>query len=113
MAATTLLEWALSLPPHGVSMPFMPGMTMMTLVASKNNINAVFSLLSRIDAKRYAEVLNESDAYGNTALHYFALAKNRKAMEVLIHLGASLDAANNAQEVPRDVCLSGSLEFCA
>ena len=44
-------------------------------------------------------------------IHYFALCKNRPAIEALAHLGASLNIANNAEELPRDVCRSGSLEF--
>lgn len=113
VSMSSLLEWALALPSQhgGVPMPFLPGMTVTTLVASKNNIDALFSLLSRIDSSRYAKVLNEKDAYGNTSLHYFALSKNREAMRALVHLGASLDVSNNAAEIPQDVCRSGSLEF--
>ncbi len=108
----SLIEWALALPSAAKTpLSLLPGLTLITLVASKNDKDAVFSLLSRIDRRKHTDVLNSPDAYGNTALHYFALCKNRAAIEALICLGASLDATNHTEETPKDVCKSGSLGF--
>ena len=92
-------------------LPLYPGLTLTTLVASKNDMDALFSLLSRIDRDQYVDVLNRKDAYGNTVLHYFALTNNKTALEALIRLGASLDKTNHAKQTPKDVFECGSLEF--
>lgn len=111
---STLLEWAIALPTTTsrlVTLENLPGMTLMTLIASKNDMSAFFSLLSRIDQSEYVNVLNSPDAYGNTPLHYFALGSNKTALEALVNLGASLKTANHAAQTPTDVCKSGSLQF--
>lgn len=74
-------------------------------------MDALFSLLSRIDCDKYVDVLNRKDAYGNTVLHYFALSNNKAALKVLIRLGASLNETNHADETPEDVFKCGSLGF--
>ena len=58
--------------------------------------------------------MDGQDADGNQhtrprrpSIHYFALCKNKAAIEALIYLGASLGATNHAEEIPKDVCESG------
>ena len=109
--AMSLITWAQSLPSDMAIVNTMPGMTIMTLLAAKNNLDAIFMILTRMDEKKHASLVNTPDAYGNTPLHYFALSNNEPALKALVGVGASMKHQNHAAETPWDVHESKSLDM--
>ena len=104
-----LLTWVRALPSDNHQAEY-DGFTTLTLLASKNNLNALVAVLAHIEPTRYASLLNHPDAYGNTAVHYFALAGNGPALHLLAMMGSSFTLCNNANQTPHNVCTSGTLK---
>ena len=105
----SLVAWARACDGRGVDA--MPGMTIMTLLAAKNNLNAIFTILQTLDESTRTTLVNTPDAYGNTLLHYFALIQNDSALKALVSLGASTTHENHACKTPGDVHKSKSLDL--
>lgn len=111
IASTALLAWAHALPTDGdAELDGLKGLTILTLLASKNNLKGLVAVMTHIEPTRYPFLVNHPDAYGNTALHYFALAGNELALHLLAKMGSSFTIRNNANETPYDVCVRKTLK---
>jgi ankyrin repeat protein len=108
----SLLLWARGLlnKSNNAELERLEGLTIVTLISSKNNLTALYALLRRVPIEQRLSIIDHPDEYGNTAMHYFALFGNRDALGCLSKLGASSTVANNANETSYDVCINGSLE---
>lgn len=58
----------------------------------------------------YGADVNFSDESGETALHYAAINERKEIIELLLQRGASVDAINNQNKFPYDLCTNEELK---
>ena len=105
----TLANWLRTQPTHGDKLQAVEnikGFTPVTFMAVKNNPQSLLALLHGHSRDEKLLILNSSDQYGNTVLHYFAHHDNMEVVRTLLRFGV-VSVCNNASQYPEDVAEEG------